>query len=700
VSPSRASAASPFLLGAALAAVAFGAAGGTELGRTSVVEILVVLAGAAVLTLAVLVWDDGPMPGGPAVLAFCVLVAVTALSVVWSIAPELSFIEAGRSFAYLGVFAASVAAGRLVPRASAVVLRGVLLAAVAVVVYALASRVFPGTLAPNELSGRIGEPFGYWNAVGTTAAIVVPGALWLGSRRAGEAAVNALAYPAIGLSAVAILLTQSRGALAAALFGAAIWFAVVPLRLRSLPVLVAGVLAAAPVAAWALSKDAFSKSLQPLSARESVAGEFGVLLLLMAAVLVAAGLAVELRLARKAPPARVRRRVGIVAVAAVCAIPLVLLTSVAFSNRGLGGTVRDRLHELTSEAASTPGGAGRLTAASSSRGKYWRQAGHVFADRPVVGTGAGTFAISRLRYRKDELVSRHAHGYLAQTLADTGLLGLAATLALLAAWLAAAGRTSGLYPRLRRRENPLPRRDWNAERVTIVALALVALVFGFQSAIDWTWFVPGPAVMGLVAAGFVAGRGPLPAIAGPDPGVAQSGPGRVGPFGIPIPSPQRGRVAAAAVVGIAALLCAWAIWQPESSDRSSNKAVDAASRGDLRGALAKAEDAHDANPLSPRPLLVKASIQGQAGQRRAGQHTLETALLEFPGDPQTWVALAQYQLHTLGRPQDTLETLKGALYLDPQSKAARALFLDARARERAQLLQRAARSAKRPKARR
>ena len=46
-----------------------------------------------------------------------------------------------------------------------------------------------------------------------------------------------LAYPAMGACVLAILLTQSRGAAAAALIGALIWFGLVPLRLRSLPVL-------------------------------------------------------------------------------------------------------------------------------------------------------------------------------------------------------------------------------------------------------------------------------------------------------------------------------------------------------------------------------------------------------------------------------------------------------------------------------
>ena len=39
--------------------------------------------------------------------------------------PDLSFIEAGRSFAYLAVFAGAIAAARLTPTASPVLLRSV-----------------------------------------------------------------------------------------------------------------------------------------------------------------------------------------------------------------------------------------------------------------------------------------------------------------------------------------------------------------------------------------------------------------------------------------------------------------------------------------------------------------------------------------------------------------------------------------------
>jgi tetratricopeptide (TPR) repeat protein len=501
--------------------------------------------------------------------------------------------------------------------------------------------------------------------------VVVP-ALWLGSRRAGSAQSRALAYPALGLAIVAVLLTQSRGALASALIGAALWFAIVPMRLRSLPVLVLPVLGAAPVTAWALSKDAFSKSLQPLAAKESVAGEFGLLLLLTALVLFLAGIAVGFAETRALPPARFQRRVGMAAVALVCAIPLVLFTSVAFSHRGLSGTIHDRFKELTSETASTPGGAGRLTAAGSSRGRYWRQAGHVFADRRLSGTGAGTFGIARLRYRKDDLVSLHAHGFVPQTGADLGIVGLVATLALLAAWLAATGRATGLVPRLRRRAAPV-RRDWTPERITLVCLALVAVVFGLQSAIDWTWFVPGPAVMALASAGYVAGRGPLAAVGQPVPAPA-SPTGRGGPEPI--------RIAAAVAVVITAALCAWTIWQPEASERASNSALDLIDAHKLGQARTEARNAHDANPLSPRPFIVGASVEEAAGNNKAALATLEQAALEFPGDPQTWLRLTGFELNTLDQPDKALQTLTAALYLDPHSKVGRALFLEARHRSR------------------
>ena len=383
-----------------------------------------------------------------------------------------------------------------------------MLAATAAVLYALAARIWPASIGENEISNRIGQPFQYWNAVGSTAALAIPGLLWLGTRRGAAVAGRVLAYPALGAAILALLLTQSRGALAAAILGTLLWLAIVPLRLRALPLIALSAAAAAPVARLGACQ---GRLLDPRRAARRQ-GERGRGVRAAGAADArrpgGRGRARERRAdARRAAARTSRRRIGIVALAIACAAPLAAFTSVAFSNGGIGGAIGDRVDQLTSESQTSPTdqGAGRLTQASSTRGKYWREAGRVFEDRPAIGLGAGNFQTARLRHRTDTSVTRHAHGFVPQTLADLGIVGVALTTALLLAWLFAAARVTGLHPR----RSDGARRDWDPDRLALVAATLMAVVFGLQSAIDWTWFVPGPTAMALVAAGFVAGRAPL-----------------------------------------------------------------------------------------------------------------------------------------------------------------------------------------------
>src|SRR5690606_30637927 len=107
-------------------------------------------------------------------------------------------------------------------------------AAVAVCAYGLAARVWPASFDEVAFSGRIGQPFEYWNALAGMAALGIVPALWLGARRGGSTVGRVLAYPATGLLVATLAIAQSRGALAAALTGGALWLVLVPLRLRSL----------------------------------------------------------------------------------------------------------------------------------------------------------------------------------------------------------------------------------------------------------------------------------------------------------------------------------------------------------------------------------------------------------------------------------------------------------------------------------
>jgi hypothetical protein len=539
-------------------------------------------------------------------------------------------------------------------------LGAILVAGVTVAGWALLTRVFPGALEETVLGARLNAPLGYSNALASTAALAAPAAVWLAVRRGGGAVTSALAYPALGVLLLTILLTQSRGALAAIVIAAALWLALVPLRLRTVPIVVLPVLGAAPVAAWALSKDAFTKALQPSSAREAVAGDFGLMLLAMCVALLAAGLVVGMALARRAPSLPVRRRAGVALAVLACALPLVTLTSVAMSDRGLGGTISDRFNELTDESDAPPEGGARLSSVSSSRGAYWRQARHVFEDEPVAGTGAGTFGLSSLPYRGTSQGSRHAHGFLAQTAADLGSVGLAVVLALLAAWLAAAARAVGLVPRRR------PRPEWTADRVAVSALALCALAFGLHSLVDWIWFVPGPTAAALTAAGFVAGRGMLPAL-----GAA--------PVAEPVLEPlslrgaERLRLVGAAAVLVTTLLCAWAVWQPERAARANDRALELVDQGKLSDAARQADRAREIDRYSPEPLYAKSAVLAAQGHRVAGYHALEQAVIEHPRDPDPWVQLGRYELDTLDLPQRALETALATFRVDPNSQQAVAL---------------------------
>jgi predicted Zn-dependent protease len=135
----------------------------------------------------------------------------------------------------------------------------------------------------------------------------------------------------------------------------------------------------------------------------------------------------------------------------------------------------------------------------------------------------------------------------------------------------------------------------------------------------------------------------------------------------------------ALLVVAASLLCAWAIWQPLRSDQETDHALDLAASGKTKQALAATKRAEDYNPLTPRPAVVKSSIEDAAGQTDQARRTLEDAVKTFPGDPQVWIQLAQYELNTLNKPADALAIIQGALYLDPQSRAAQTVFLQANA---------------------
>jgi hypothetical protein len=652
----------PLGLGALLAAVALRGGGGLQLKPTTEVEMALEITGGLVAAGALLAGRDRRAAYGmPALLCFAALVALTIASVLWSVNPSDSWLEASRTLSYAVVFGVTMVFARFAPQRWAAVVGATVVASTIICGYALLTKVFPGALNPDEVYARLREPFGYWNAIGLMAALGAPGCLWLGARRDGHAAINALAYPALGLMILTVLLAYSRGGLLALLIGLGVWFALVPLRLRGVAVLATSATGALLIAIWAFSQDGLSKDRMPIDQRAAAGHELGVLLVVMIALLLAAGLAIGFALAMRAPRKDVRRAAGVAILVALALVPFVAAVGLAFSTRGLGGSISHGWKQLTDPHASTPpNDPGRLTAVGSVRARYWNEALKMWKGHPGKGVGAGGYATLRPRYRQDDLDVRHAHGYVVQTLADLGMAGMLVSVALLGFWLVAATSAIG-----RRRGLP-----YTPERIGLITMFTVVVIFGVHSFVDWTWFVPGTAVMALVCAGWLAGRGPL---------LPEPVPGGSGDFiermRAGLRDPLRAGLAGAAL--LVALIAAWATWQPLRSQNAMDDALAALERKDVKAARADAQAAQDRNPLAVEPLFVRSVVEQQAGDQAAAKRALEDAVKLQPTNSEPWLRLADYDLNVAHDVKQARAALGPALYLDPRSSTGIALYLQA-----------------------
>jgi hypothetical protein len=639
--PVRADVAIPVGVALTIALCAFVARGGASLEPTTWIEVALLIGFAALCAVALVAPRAGGRQGIGTVAAFAALTVLTIVALTWSLTPGDTWVDATRMLAYLAVLGGGVALGRLAPGRASAVVQGVALGAVTIAAYAVLTKVFPGILAPDESFARLEPPFDYWNSVGLAAALGIPPMLWLGARRAGHAAVNALAWPGLGLLVVCLLLSYSRGALLALGIGLALWVAVVPLRLPALLTLLGTLAVSLPVVAWAFAQDGLTVDQAPLSLREGAGLELGAMLLLMLVALSVAGLAAGFLADARPPSGATRRRATRALTLALLCMPAIAILALSNAPGGITGQVSKAWKQATDPNIAPPANTpNRLTATSSVRARYYREAFKLYETSPWIGVGPGAYAKLRLRFRTDPASIRHAHGYVPQMLADLGWAGMSLSLLTLAAWLVAVTRALGLRRRARGQL-------WDAERVSLVTLRVVVVIFGLHSSVDWTWFVPGNAVPALLCAGFVASYG-LPGV--PRPLVA--------------PRRERAAFVAGALVLAIALVASWAALQPVRSQHAEAAAFDRLDAGQLPQAAAIAQIAHRRDPLAINPLFDIASIETARGHVGDARRALERAVALEPATAETWRRLAGFRLDVLHDPRGALRAYQTALFLD------------------------------------
>jgi tetratricopeptide (TPR) repeat protein len=618
-------------VGAVLAAgfllVAFLTAGGTDLGPNTWVEVAVVLVGAALAAAVTVFGAPGRAWGGVTLLLFAALAALTYASIAWSVQPDNSWTEANRTLSYLAAFGAAIAMARIVPERWPALLGAVGTAATVICGYALLVKVFPGSLDANDLVGRLKAPFGYWNATGLAAALGVPACIWAGARPVRGRILRALSIPALSILLAVLVLSYSRGALIAVIVACGVWFALTPLRLRAALVLGLGAVGAAVLVLWGLAHHPLTHDDIALAARTHDGHVFGIVVLVVLAATTAAGFAATFALERAALPEQARRRIGTVLLVCVALVPVAGLAAVAASSRGLSGEVSHLWHSLTNSNAVVTESPGRLAELSNSRPRYWSEGLKVGSHALLKGTGAGGFLTARTHYSADTLVAGHAHSYVIETFADFGLIGTLLSFALFVSWAVASGRTLG-FGRRGLRAPPDDRRA--AEQAGLVTMFAVVIAFGIHSAIDWTWFFPGVTIPALACAGWLAGRGPLSA---------------------PVGHGARKRLttsptAAGTALAIAAIAvgAVWVVWQPLRASNADASAITELLAGRSSAALADAQTAVSADPVSADALWELSEIHVAVGDRSAARADLVRATSRQPENAETWQRLGELDL--------------------------------------------------------
>ncbi|MDQ6822331.1 MAG: O-antigen ligase family protein [Actinomycetota bacterium] len=630
------------VLGGALVVIAFLTAGGLNLAPDTCVEIALTVVGAGLACAVLLAGSTGRSWGGAALALFGALAALTYASIGWSVVPDVSWVEANRTLSYLAAFAGAMALARLAPDRWRVLVGALALAATVVCGYALLTKMFPGSLDPAETVGRLRAPFSYYNAIGLTAALGMVPCLWLGARPDGGRILRALSVPALAVLIVVLALSYSRGAVLAAVAGLACWFTLAPLRLRSALLLGSALAGGLAASGWALGKHAITADEVALPARTAGGHTFAFVVLAMVLVLAVAGAGLAIAMERVALDSRARRRVGATLLASLALVPVGGVAALAASSRGLTGEVSHLWKQATNPNGGVGNNPARLGELGSSRPSYWQDGLKIGEHALLAGVGARGYSTARTRYAP---ASSHpdAHSYLIETFADFGLIGVLLSLALPVAWLLAARRT--LSP-----SGAAPPPSARAEQAGMIVLLGVAVAFGLHSAIDWTWFIPGVALPGLIAAGWLAGRGSLS-----EP-VAR-------PTAVSI---SLGRIAAVIALAALALSGAWVIWQPLRSADADGAALAAQARGDGAAALTNARTAVASDPVSALALARLSAAYLGVGDTRSAHRELVHATEVQPSNPETWRWLAEYDL-AHGLLGGAFTALHQALILDPYS---------------------------------
>ena len=407
--------------------------------------------------------------------ALALFVVWTMLSGDWSNAPARALVESNRALLYLLmlVFVGLHARG---PGRLAALLRWVALAIAVTSFVALLTRLLPATF-PTKAgfnTERLQFPLTYWNAVGVFTALGVVLATHMTASEREPAAVRIAAAAALPVVAVTLYFSFSRGGIAVAIVGTALYLILAHPR---------GLAGALPAAGIPLAIALHSAYGSDLLAQQDYIGAGtraqgrSLLVVVIACSIAAAVLRwLALRIDRRLLRARIGRRTRTIVFSAT-GVAALLALAVATAAFDLPDRIADQRRAFV-EGNAPPGGAdlrSRLTkVGNNGRLAIWRVALREAEAHPWKGSGAGTFRLAWERGRPAppaKVVDAHSLYY--EVRAELGWIGIALLLVVFAVPLGVAiSRLGG------------PGRHAHAAFVAAAAALLL------HAMVDWDWEMP------------------------------------------------------------------------------------------------------------------------------------------------------------------------------------------------------------------
>jgi hypothetical protein len=615
--------------GGVLAAVSALFSAGSSGGRLTWIGIAALVLGALIVAGA-LVGLPRPELSREALVALGFLLAFVAwngISVVWSIEADRSWAYLNRGLVYVALAVIGLWLGPWL-REWAYVLAGALALPLG---WALLGKAIPALGGSGRIA-RLNSPIGYWNALGLLFAMALPLAVWLAARREHPHWLRAAGVVYIYGLVVGLLLTYSRGGVLAASVAIVLWLVLGRPRVESAAALLLGGGAGLGVAAWAFTRTGLTTDGAEHSLRVHDGAWFAVVFLLAAIAVGALAYLGSLSEERRPLTAQRRRLVGRIALGVLCVGVAVGVVVLAVESKP-EGWFKDFTAQPTNP--SRQGGPQHLvSASSSSRWLWWKEAWKAWQRQPWRGTGAGSFELTHRVLRTNNIVVTEPHNVPLQFLTETGLVGF--FLALVAVGAAAVGV-------VRRLEGRDP---------AAVALAVLAAAYVLHSLVDFDW-------------DFVAVTGPFLLSVGAllgGPGVVRDAPRLVWS---PLP-------AAVAIAVALSLLTPW------FAERATDSARTAIAEGRPVRAYREAGDARSLNPLALDPIFVQAAALEQLGDLQGARRRYADAVRLQPLNWRTWYELGSFEVDQRAWDR-AIPPLERAVELDPLNTIPSGLLRQAKA---------------------